>query len=655
MEPGDGVRSAAAFFAFFLLLLPPRQVWLLTPEPPSLAWTPSPAPEATSGAGATVPGPEAEKTPGDDSVSTPGPSQGSPGPDGEAPPGGSSASPTGPFGTVAPSPTEGSPSYGPVPTESPGPAQPAAPDGTPRPGPWPEALTDVAKLCVCDLLVDQCDVNCCCDPDCTAADFGLFSTCSVPVVRGDSQLCRQQEALYSIDLEVQPPQRDFQLADKINPSVFCLQTVNHKAALSFQAPEIPTENNFDRLLHEFGGYTFGTENDLALMVEEETQFTADTNKTTGYQYKDPIQTSDGFLRLPAPLFFSQCALSNPAGFLVNQAVKCNTVVKEGECATLPALSMEFYTNSTILAVPNSSQMLNITIQSITVQTPEGLRTRLSHTDGLMLPTSNGRSCRNAVLEARYLLTFTEAGEIIDAVVALVLGTVNVTTVFVQQSFEIRFIQQNTHPVPLSGSPGYVVGRPIRAGFRLAESGVVQSTNGEGQLTIMKSVPAQDCFAVGGIRTPVLFGYDMMSGCQLRITEDADCEILAPALLSMLKGQNFPDCVASFGNSLPQNGPDWVQIHFNVTKPSLCEVPVSFVLEARWTKYGSLVNPQARIVSLTVTVATAALPQIDSGSARTLQVLSSVRFVDVSTPAEPGYKARPTIQAQLPFDFFFPFV
>uniref|UniRef100_A0A670J4D5 Tectonic-1-3 N-terminal domain-containing protein n=1 Tax=Podarcis muralis TaxID=64176 RepID=A0A670J4D5_PODMU len=87
-------------------------------------------------------------------------------------------------------------------------------------------LFSVAELCVCDLLVDQCDVNCCCDPICTAADFSLFTMCSVPVVTGDRHLCRQQEALYSIDPTAHPPERIFQLADKVNPSIFCIQSTN---------------------------------------------------------------------------------------------------------------------------------------------------------------------------------------------------------------------------------------------------------------------------------------------------------------------------------------------------------------------------------------------------------------------------------------------
>ncbi|XP_008118080.1 tectonic-1 [Anolis carolinensis] len=541
---------------------------------------------------------------------------------------------------------EGKPSPGPRPTPEPGPSEPAS-----RLEPWPEPALDVAKLCVCDLLVDECDVNCCCDPLCTAADFSLFTACSVPVVTDDSQLCSWQEARYFLNPDAYPPTRIFQLLDQVNPNVFCIQAINYKDALSFPTPDIPTSDNFDKLLEEFNEDAF----DLTLRVQSDARRATDANKTSRYQYKDPILTPAGFLRFPAPLFFSWCTHDNPAAFLVDQDIKCNTAFQGSKCTALPALSMAFYTNLSVLAVPNSSQTVNVTIQSITVQTLGGLRTRLKNTDVLMLPTLHPQSCSNVVLEADYLTTFTEAGEITGVTVSLVLGTINATALFVQQVFGIHFIQQDTQPIPLSGSPGYVVGQPVRAGFRSTGSGVIQSLNEKGQLTILKSSPAQDCLAVEGVRAPVLFGYNMMSGCQLRITKDSNCELLAPAVLTTLKGPNYPDSVASFGDSQPQDGPDWIEIINNFTKSSSCEVPVSFEFQVQWTKYGSLVNPQVKIVCLTTTVLTSALPQVGPGNESTIQVHTFVTFIDVSAPAKPGYKALPSIEASLPFDFFFPFV
>uniref|UniRef100_A0A8C0H4N9 Tectonic-1-3 N-terminal domain-containing protein n=1 Tax=Chelonoidis abingdonii TaxID=106734 RepID=A0A8C0H4N9_CHEAB len=138
---------------------------------------------------------------------------------------------------------------------------------------------EVAALCVCDLLVAQCDVNCCCDPDCSAADFSLFTTCSVHIVTGDSQLCSQEAAIYSIDVAAHPPERIFKLVDQNNPSIFCIHATNYKQALSFIPPEMPTSQNFDSLLKQFEGVTFSAESDVFLNTESDAQNSSDANET----------------------------------------------------------------------------------------------------------------------------------------------------------------------------------------------------------------------------------------------------------------------------------------------------------------------------------------------------------------------------------------
>ncbi|XP_029768490.1 tectonic-1 [Terrapene carolina triunguis] len=512
-------------------------------------------------------------------------------------------------------------------------------------------------LCVCDLSVAQCDVNCCCDPDCSAADFSLFTTCSVHIVTGDSQLCSQEAAIYSIDVAAHPPERIFKLVDQNNPSIFCIHATNYKQALSFIPPEMPTSQNFDSLLKQFEGVTFSAESDVLLNTESDAQNSSDANETARYEYGVPVQTADAFLRLPAPLVSSQCSDANPAGFLVNQAVKCSRMINVGNCNTIQALSMLFYTNSSILAVPKSSQMVNVTVQSITIQSLSGTRSLLNSSDVLLLPMYlDDQVCINVVLAVSYSITYTDAGEITAAAISFVLGTINNTMLPIQQSFEITFTQLNTKPVPLSGNPGYGIGLPLRAGFRPPGSGIIQSSNTYGQLTILQSSSNQDCLAVEGVRTPVLFGYNMISGCKLRITASTECQLLANIILNVLKGQNFPEYVASFGNSQAQDVLDWVPItHIQSSEQGLCQIPVSFEIEVKWSKYGSLVNPQAKIVNVSATVITTILAQTNFGSERTIQIASSVTFIDVSTPAEPGYKAQPTIDAKLPFDFFFPFV
>ncbi|NXS69702.1 TECT1 protein, partial [Pandion haliaetus] len=519
----------------------------------------------------------------------------------------------------------------------------------------PAPVTDVAKLCVCDLLVAQCDVNCCCDPDCSAADFSLFTTCSVPIVTGDSRLCSQKAAIYSLDVEANPPERKFKLIDQVNPSVFCIHATNYKQALYFSSPEMPISENFDQLLKQFGSASFSAEPD-SWNMNTDAQNPSDVNETYRYEYGVPIQTVDAFLRLPSPFF---------PGFLVNQATKCTRSVSVEKCANIQAVSMLFYINSSILAV-------NITVQSIVVQSLNGMRTLLNGSNVLRLPLIVDELCINTVLGVSYHITYTDAGEIIEAAASFVLGAINKEVLSIQQSFEISFTQVNTKPVPLSGNPGYVVGLPIRAGFRpqgypfpveILFAALVLNTNKYSQLTILQSTSNQDCLAAQGTRTPILFGYNMISGCKLRITAGMKCQPLTQTLLDLLKGQSFPEYVASFGNSQAQNVLDWVPItHLHTSEQriynafqSSCQIPVSLEIEVKWTKYGSLLNPQARIVNVTARITTTTAKRLPSGRERTIPITSSVVFTDISSPAEPGYKAWPTINAKLPFDFFFPFV
>ncbi|KAM6155767.1 tectonic-1 [Rhynchocyon petersi] len=532
----------------------------------------------------------------------------------------------------------------------------ATPRGTePSAGPRPTPVTDVAALCVCDLSPAQCDVNCCCDPDCSPVDFSIFSGCSVPLVTGDRQFCSQIAATYSMNFTADPPERVFQLVTKINPSIFCIHITNNKPALSFISPEVPDENNFDKLVEVSAGFPSDAQSD----VSSTTKFKS--LHSSGYEYGVPLQTSDSFLRLPSPLPSSLCTDGNPAAFLVNQAVKCTRRINLEQCEEIKALQIASYNSSEILKVPYSKIKVPITVESIIVQSLNQTLIRLEGTHGLQpafVSAGSLQICTNVVLGVKYRLTYTDAGEVTKAALSVLLGTVSSGGVPIQQKFEIEFIQQNTKPVPLSGNPGYVVGLPLVAGFQPQKgSGIIQTTDRHGQLTILRSTAEQDCLAIDGIRTPVLFGYNLHSGCKLRLSSTVPCQLAGQKVMSLLKGQGFPDYVAPFGNSRAQDVLDWVPIHFLTQSSNMqdsCQVPVALVIQVKWTKYGSSVNPQAKIVNVTANFISASFPRANSGNERTILISTAVSFVDVSAPAEAGFRARPTINARLPFNFFFPF-
>ncbi|XP_075690879.1 tectonic-1 [Rhinoderma darwinii] len=516
----------------------------------------------------------------------------------------------------------------------------------------PPLVTTVASLCVCDLLVNECDVNCCCDPDCGATDFSVFSGCSIPIVTSDSQLCQREAVLYSISSS-KVPQRVTATVGVVNPNLFCIQATNYQPALSFITPDDPTEANFESLLKEFGGMDFKSESDVQSKVDS-----AEARNASKYEYGSPILTRDSYLKLPAPLGTSECTDSNPVGFLENQDFTCIRNIPIENCS-IPLLTLGTYKNIEVLAVPTSQNTINVTLQGITIKSVDGAVFRGNLSDYTPSYDSITGVCNDVVLGGSYTFIYTDQGEITSIAASFILGAIDQNNI--EQKFQIHFIENGTAPTPLSGNPGYVFGLPVGAGFKLPQSGIIQSTNRFGQFTLLKSSLEQNCLAEEGNRTPVLFGYNMMSGCRLRVnyTSDAFCKLVGAAVLNVLKGQQFPNYVAQFGNSQPENVLDWVPINMVVTTDQaevqgMCKIPVSLKLEVRWTKFGSLVNPQAQIVNVAENIAYAFFPNNLEG-ARFVQISSSLTFFDVSQPANPGYKAQPTIDAKLPFDFFHPFL
>ncbi|XP_036679242.1 tectonic-1 isoform X3 [Balaenoptera musculus] len=433
--------------------------------------------------------------------------------------------------------------------------------------------------------------------------------------------------------------------------------LSYKPALSFINPEVPDESNFDKLMKTSDRFSSNAESDVSLTAKP------DAPNTAKYEYGVHLQTSHSFLRFPSPLTSSLCTDNNPAAFLVNQAVKCTRRINLEQCKEIETLSLAYYSSPKILRVPGSGTKVPITVQSITIQSLNKTLTLQEDTDVLrplvLVEAGHDKICTNVILEVKYSLMYTDAGEIVKADVFVLLGAVSSAMVPFQQKFEIYFIQQNTKPVPLSGNPGYVVGLPLAAGFQPQKgSGIMQTTNRYGQLTLLRSTAEQDCLAIAGIRTPVLFGYNMQSGCKLRLTKAITCRLVAQKVESLLKGQGFPDYVAPFGNSQAQDVLDWVPVHF-ITQTShmkdSCQLPVALAIEVKWTKYGSLLNPQAKIVNVTANLISSSFPETNSGNKGTILISTAVTFVDVSAPAEAGFRARPTINARLPFNFFFPFV
>ncbi|TNM99030.1 hypothetical protein fugu_013594 [Takifugu bimaculatus] len=531
----------------------------------------------------------------------------------------------------------------------------------------PAPATNVADICPCDEQRDMCDSNCCCDTAC-GDHVALFTGCSVTSVGGNKQLCSREVASYSLASTIDGYSTlQSSVQRESHTGVFCIQSQNGVDGLSHPSPALPTDDNFDSLFQQSTRFIFSSEENGGQVS------TAEDPAFSGYRYGDVLGTREesgerGRLWLPAPSVSARCVDTNPAAFLMDQSSRCTRpVVLESDCSTLPTLNMDSYTSIQVLAV------VPMEISSVILQSVEGTQTQLMMTAGkdLRPVLLNPSLCANVVLKVAYLMKYTPAGEIVSVALSLVIGFVHETALPLQQEFQIAFVQdEDEATVHYSGNPGYVIGLPLVSGTRTAEypyahkflaqilGGIVISLNPRDTLSVLSSSENQDCLQDPHQRSPILFGVDFVSGCSLRMEEVANCSLVSQTMLSVLRGSNYPQYVASFGNSPLENPFDWLPVtsNFNPGETQSCSIPVSFQLEIQWTNYGSLVNPQAQLVSIKEVIQTnkSSLASLSGGS-NILPITSSVSFVAVGAAASPGYRAMPTINAKLPADFFFPFV
>ncbi|KAK6321184.1 hypothetical protein J4Q44_G00081600 [Coregonus suidteri] len=345
----------------------------------------------------------------------------------------------------------------------------------PLSGSLPPSVTDVSRICPCDQSKDQCDPNCCCDPDCSE-EFALFTGCTVETVRGEPKLCSQDVATYTISETIDGyAQVQTSVQQEVNLDVFCIQSTNYEAGLSLATPEVPTAGNFDGLYKHFVQFLFGSANNGA------TSSTVEPLTSHGYLYRDVIETEEesggrGFFRLPAPSVTAHCSDLNPAAFLREQSNRCvRSLVLEWDCTTLQALNMHSYTGPRLLSKKSEdARVVAVEVTSIVLQSLEGTQTQLNLTGDLSLDPlllgPDSAVCINVVLQVGYTVTYSEAGDIVNVTASLVLGAIDRNMVPMEQEFQIAFVQQNVDEVARhsSGNPGYVVGLPLMAGSKTAE-------------------------------------------------------------------------------------------------------------------------------------------------------------------------------------------
>jgi tectonic-1/3 len=257
-----------------------------------------------------------------------------------------------------------------------------------------------------------------------------------------------------------------------------------------------------------------------------------------------------------------------------------------------------------------------------------------------------------------------------------------------QTFSTNFYQLGTSEniTQLSGNPGYIVGQPVLAGNRTigsnGASAIEMCSDRSRCLTMLSSSTDGLCTNNVQNRKPILFGLNMRSGCFISMTYNnmtSLCGLSQQYALEALNGSSLFTHIASFGNTSQEKAGDWVEILSSVssslcsvtsnptsTSPGVCEnIITGMNIQIVYANVGAINNPQPQIIGAEYQfICQPALrfqcvgpychPSTANTTTQKFEVVSSVNFVDASTPPIGAYGQRPTVSSTLPADFFYPF-
>nr|XP_054757577.1 tectonic-1-like [Lytechinus pictus] len=392
------------------------------------------------------------------------------------------------------------------------------------------ANTDVGT-CICDLTGNRCDVNCCCDPDCTAADTETFSQCSENAYVVEDKVCLRSSVIFTNNAEPET-------VDVTDPSLFCITRDNYAQRNFYTVPQaVETVERFYELSDQYGSTSYAKPSE-------------DTNVTYSDFYKsgDVIYTlydslALGRLGLPRGLTSDVCDDNNPAAYLHDQSVTCTRVLTslERDCGQQPFLSAKtYYDGFKVIATPNFLQdnplpapvLVNATTSlpettsmpttppDVTTATPDAGNATLGPNatvidqfttlvpvtdypfygepglvnisvrlpvlcrivfgfvvdcnftmDEVPFPVYNESSetCEDVVLEVKYIITHNSTDGIEEVEVELLLGSLTSNDLNPSQTFSTEFVKRDEMDVyPRSGNPGYMIGQPLMAGNLVEE-------------------------------------------------------------------------------------------------------------------------------------------------------------------------------------------
>ncbi|XP_034234568.1 tectonic-1 [Thrips palmi] len=621
----------------------------------------------------------------------------------------------------------------------------------------------LSETCACDLMAFSCDINCCCDPDCTNFQHAAFSKCKVEGYPPyDNRYCYASKLVFLNNSE--------HILEQSQSGAFCIVRSNLAASVLY--PSHPVFLSLQDFLRHWD------RTHTPVWPELQAAPISVVEKPKPYSAGSPIllirNSQSETFDLPASRLTAACSVKNAVLYLLPWSSKCMRKAPDGqhECD-----SVSSYIHYQLQNIVRSPLLVNQTeLPSETVELcPENVCAPVTYficsgskveedyytnncknisSKNVLFGLKNG-VCFGVVKRLRLLFHHNGTDGILHIEAFMWLSNISLSDYSVtkplHQSFSVQFkwarlnktvgtiTKNNTlnsmvehAPFPRSGNPGYLIGQPVIAAFRvkqklsansskdtskdsakLAKHDTIDLSHDPKQwLTLPGSNMNGMCDVTLAQRHIVTFGEDLHMSCGIavsprNISSHFSCNALRSRLLQLLLGDiaksfhngsfnaDWGRIIAAFGSANVSKPQEWVPLLLDSQPPftllsedsmstieskisnedklsdmsidhplQMCEnVPLGIQLQLMHGRVGSPSNPQSKIFGAAMRFTplqdigwpctSAACPQ--KQDALYLRVVSTVKFVDISSPAVTRFAEPPAIHIRLPPDFFYPFM
>ncbi|XP_047137124.1 tectonic-3 isoform X1 [Hydra vulgaris] len=554
------------------------------------------------------------------------------------------------------------------------------------------------QSCSCDLTSKGCDINCCCDADCTSNDKIAFSTCiAMPVVQL-REVCVSDTLLLFVNGQYE--------ARGNGGGLFCIYRDNYQERNLYPDISIGSNANIiNALVNKYQKTTYSSGDQII------------NNYQSSFKFGDPLfilysSNIKGFLA--QPLHGEFCSLTNAARFLNSNKSTCVQQVKDIKNQCLNDVNwngINFVYGFQVAPYPSYIMEMGVGLNqssnliSPTLKLPIMCNENCFYSNISKPSVQVDGGCNNVLSKITYAVTYSTniTVKIINVDVFVTLANISKNSASFLQTFEYKFQSASTNVQPnssvstnsslysasnislqenvssdvgfsstvlfeRSGNPGYLIDYPLIVGYLIPNnfSGMVNLS----VLTTIKPTTSSMCEDASFNRIPVKFGIDFLTACFVSVKKnmtDNDCVIWQDQIFNLLL-KDLPTHVASFGSLDGSTAAGWIAIVNNkpTSKPSSsngeCQNMVMGVsFEILYAKTGLFGNPQRKVVGFQVKYNTPRSlyflcieKPCSSSYKQKFVVTQSIAYIDISSTPQAEYRPIPTFTAKAPNDFLYPF-